>query len=99
MVNRFGYTWSIATITGGGIDENNDPIPATKTWKDFKCDAQPSIGGNAYVVSQTGDKITISYQVWAMPNQGVTLTRNGLVKDHEGIERIILQTEFNTFSV
>lgn len=97
MVNRYGYTWQIAVLSGGGKDINNDPIPQDKEWTNFKCDAQPATG--RYIVGQNGDKIEISYQVWAMPNQGITLSRGGLVKDHEGVERIILQSEYNTFSV
>ena len=94
---RFGYIWSIATLSGGGTDANNDPIPYVKTWTTFKCDAQPSTG--RYTISPSLDQIEIAYQVWAMPNQGITLTRGGLVKDHDGIERIILSCEYNTFSV
>jgi len=95
---RYGYTWSIATLSGAsGQDANNDPIQPTKTWKTFLCDAQPSTG--RYTVGQNGDKIAIAYQVFAMPNQGITLSRGGLIKDHEGIERTILSLEYNTFSV
>lgn len=94
---RYGYIWSVATLSGGGVDVNNDSIQQSKTWKTFKCDAQPSTG--SYTVGQNGDKIEIAYQCWAMPNQGVILTRGGLVKDHDGIERIILSCEYNTFSV
>lgn len=94
---RFGYTWGIATLSGGGTDQNNDPIQQTKTWKAFKCDAQPQTG--RYMVSQNGDRIDINYLVFAMPNSGIILTRGGLVKDHEGIERTIVSLEYNAFTV
>ena len=94
---RYGYIWSIATLSGGGTDANTDPIQQTKTWKTFLCDAQPSTG--RYMVNQNGDKIEIAYLVFAMPNQGIILKRGGLVKDHEGIERTILSLEYNTFTV
>src|SRR5665648_1029767 len=94
---RFGNIWNIATLSGGGVDDNNDPIPGTIDWKPFKCDAQPSDG--YYAAGKDGDQINLSYRVWVMPNQGIILKRGGLVRDHDGIERIILQPEYNTFSV
>jgi len=42
-------TLSYKTVTGGGIDENGDPIPVTGTWSDpIECFIGPNINKRKY---------------------------------------------------
>jgi len=94
---RYGFTWSLQTLTGGGVDLNNDPIAKTIGWIPFICDAQLQTG--RFIVSGSGDKINITYAVYVAPQQGLTFLKGVNVKDHNGVERIISGTEYNYFTV
>ena len=94
---RFGFTWYLQSLTGGGVDANNDPIAQTATWTPFKCDAQSQSG--RFIVSATGDQINLTYSVFYAPGQGLTFLNGGTVKDHHGVERKVLESEFNYLSV
>jgi len=94
---RYGFTWYLQTLTGGGVDANNDPIAQTVDWIPFVCDAQLQTG--RFVVSGLGDKINITYAVYVAPGQELTFLKGVNVKDHNGVERIILGTEYNYFMV
>jgi hypothetical protein len=97
MVTRYGFTWYLLSLTGGGVDANNDPIAQTAIWTPFLCDAQLASG--RFVVGATGDQITLTYSVFFAPGQGLTFVKGGTVKDHHDVERIILESEFNYLSV
>ena len=94
---RYGFIWHLQTLTGGGVDANNDPIAPTESWTPFICDAQSGSGN--FSVSSTGDKINISYLVYYALGQGLTFKKGARVNDHNGIERIILESEYNYFTV
>lgn len=98
MVNRFGFTWYLQSLSGGGgVDANNDPIDPISTWTPFKCDAQSQSG--RFVVGATGDQINLTYSVFVAPGQGLTFSKGSTVKDHHGVERKVLESEFNYLSV
>ena len=92
---RYGFTWYLQTLTGGGVDANNDPIAQIATWVPFKCDAQLQSG--RFIVGGSGDKINITYAVYV--GQELTFSKGVNVKDHNGVERSILGTEYNFFIV
>ena len=94
---RYGFTWYLQNLTEGGVDANNDPIAQIANWTPFICDAQLQSG--RFTVSGSGDKINITYAVYVSPGQGLTFLKGGNVKDHNGVERIILATEYNYFMV
>ena len=97
---RYGFTWHLQTLSGGGVDSNNDPIAQTVTWTPFICDAQlASAGSGFFTVGGSGDKILIAYAVWVAPGQGLNFSKGAIVKDHNNVERIILENEYNYFSV
>ena len=97
---RYGFTWHLQTLSGGGVDSNNDPVAQTETWTPFICDAQlASAGSGFFTVGGSGDKILIAYVVWVAPGQGLTFQKGANVRDHNGTTRIILENEYNYFSV
>ena len=87
MVNRYGYTWEYLTTSGGGFDDDGNPIAATETWTSFECDVQTSSG--RYVVGPNGDNINVSYSVFTSVNTG--LKKGDKVRDPDGIEYSVLQ--------
>lgn len=93
---RYGFTWNLQTLTGGGVDANNDPIPQIATWTPFICDAQLQTG--RFVVNGLGDKINITYSVYVSDKE-LTFLKGATVKDHNNVERVILGTEYNYFMV
>ena len=94
---RFGFTWYLQSLSGGGLDANYDPIPQTAIWTPFKCDAQLASG--RFVLGATGDQINLTYSVFFAPGQGLTFLKGATVRDHHGVERIVLESEFNYLSV
>lgn len=94
---RYGFTWHLQTLSGGGVDANNDPIPQTQDWTPFTCDAQGQTG--RFTLSGTGDQISISYIVYYALGQGLTFEKGANVRDHKGVERVILESEYNYFTV
>lgn len=94
---RYPFTWHLQILTGGGLDANNDPVAQTKTWTPFTCDAQGSTG--RFAVGGSGDTIAVSYLVFYALGQGLTFKAGANVRDHNGIERVILESEYNYITV
>ena len=87
MVNRYGYKWEYLTTSGGGEDENGDPIAATEVWTEFECDVQTSSG--RFVTGDTGDNIPVTYSLFTKVNTGVV--KGGKVRDEKMKEYTVLQ--------
>jgi len=86
MVNRYGYKWEYLTTSGGGEDENGDPIAATEVWTEFECDVQTSSG--RFVSVDTGDNIPVTYSLFTKVNTGVV--KGGKVRSGS-VEYTVLQ--------
>lgn len=69
MVKRYGYTWEYLTVSGGGKDNDGNPIEPTESWTPFQCDEQAET--SRFVVGQNGDNIPVSYSLYTNVNTGL----------------------------
>ena len=90
MVERYGYIMFLLTLSGGGLDENHDPIPETETWTPFECDVQTSSG--RFVVAANGDKIAVQYKLFIPLPTDLVFKKGGTVKNPDGETFKVLQS-------